>query len=452
MRKIVIVAVREYNAAVRTKTFLIGLLLMPILMGGSIAIQLLIQDKDRRYAIVDRTGQFFTIIAKEVDKHNTTKPPDSVTREETRAKILVEEVEAEADPDEQRLALSDRVRRGELTGFLEISAPARTKTQEKGDKAPEQPDELTIRLQSNRGSFDDFADVASRAISRKVQADRLEKLKRQMESQKDREKITEDEVKKIVAPVQVTPKGLSQRDPTTGKIEEYSGKDKAAPFIVPFALLMLMFMVIFMGATPLMQGVVEEKIQRIAEVLLGSVRPFELMMGKLLGLVAVSLTMSGVYLVGGFWLAHHYGFTRFFPVDLLLWFLLFQALAALMYGSLFVAVGAACSDFRETQNLLLPVMLLAMAPMFVLSKVLTEPNGSVSTWMSFFPFATPMLMIARQGIPPGIPLWQPIVGILVVLATTTLCVWVAGRIFRVGILMQGKGANLGQLVRWVVRG
>jgi ABC-2 type transport system permease protein len=71
--------------------------------------------------------------------------------------------------------------------------------------------------------------------------------------------------------------------------------------------------------------------------------------------------------------------------------------------------------------------------------------------MSFFPFATPMLMIVRLAVPP-LPLWQPVVGILVVLATTVVCVWVAGRIFRVGILMQGKGANIGQLVRWVVRG
>jgi len=72
--------------------------------------------------------------------------------------------------------------------------------------------------------------------------------------------------------------------------------------------------------------------------------------------------------------------------------------------------------------------------------------------MSFFPFATPMLMIARQAIPPGVPLWQPVVGILVVLATTVACVWVAGRIFRIGILMQGKGASISQLLRWVVRG
>src|SRR5262249_41440024 len=127
----------------------------------------------------------------------------------------------------------------------------------------------------------------------------------------------------------------------TGKVEEYSGKDKAAPFLVPFALLMLMFMVIFMGATPLMQGVVEEKLQRIAEVLLGSVSPFQLMMGKLLGLVGVSLTMSAVYLGGGYWLANHYGFARFFPIGLLLWFFLFRWWAAWLMAAMFVAVGAA---------------------------------------------------------------------------------------------------------------
>jgi ABC-2 type transport system permease protein len=72
--------------------------------------------------------------------------------------------------------------------------------------------------------------------------------------------------------------------------------------------------------------------------------------------------------------------------------------------------------------------------------------------MSFFPFATPMLMIARQSVPPGVPWWQPFVGVVILLAATLFCVWAAGRIFRVGLLMQGKGANLAQMARWVFRG
>jgi ABC-2 type transport system permease protein len=123
-----------------------------------------------------------------------------------------------------------------------------------------------------------------------------------------------------------------------------------------------------------------------------------------------------------------------------------------MFGSLFIAIGAACTDMKETQNLLWPVMLLAAMPLFLLGSVLHEPNGPVTRGLSFFPFATPTLMIARQAMPPGIPAWEPAVGVVLVLLTTIFCVYAAGRIFRVGILMQGKGARIGEMLKWVFRG
>jgi len=107
---------------------------------------------------------------------------------------------------------------------------------------------------------------------------------------------------------------------------------------------------------------------------------------------------------------------------------------------------------REIQTLMWPVMVLAMLPLFVALPVIKEPNSSFAFWASFFPPATPMIMIARQAVPPGIPLWQSALGVAVVLLTALGCVYAAGRIFRVGILMQGKGAKIGDLVRWVVRG
>jgi ABC-2 type transport system permease protein len=123
-----------------------------------------------------------------------------------------------------------------------------------------------------------------------------------------------------------------------------------------------------------------------------------------------------------------------------------------MFGSLFVAVGAACTDIKETQSLLMPVMLLATFPLFFLTKIVMEPDGAISTGLSFFPFATPSIMVARLAIPPGAPWWQPVLGVVIVLFTTILCVWIASRIFRVGLLMQGKGATFGELVRWVLKG
>jgi ABC-2 type transport system permease protein len=222
--------------------------------------------------------------------------------------------------------------------------------------------------------------------------------------------------------------------------------------LAPFGLLMLMFMVVMVGATPLMQGVVEEKMQRIAEVLLGSVRPFQLMFGKLLGTVGVSLTLVAVYIGGAYYAANKYGYADRLPAEIVGWFFAYQVLAIILYGSLFIAVGAACSDMKETQSLMWPVMVMAMLPMFVAFIVIREPNSPFATWASFFPPATPMLMIARQAVPPGIATWQPVLGIVLVLLTALFCVYAAGRIFRVGILMQGKGAKIGDMVRWVIRG
>jgi ABC-2 type transport system permease protein len=211
-------------------------------------------------------------------------------------------------------------------------------------------------------------------------------------------------------------------------------------------------MLIMVAGTPAMQGVVEEKMQRIAEMVLGSIPPFELMMGKLIGLMGVSLTLAALYLGGAYWAANHFGFADLISPAVMAWFIAYLIVAMLMYGSLFIAVGAACSDIRDTQTMLWPVMLLAMLPLFVWINVAQEPTSNFATAMSFFPTATPMLMMIRLAVPPGIAWWQPALGMLVMLITTVLCVYAAGRIFRVGILMQGKGASMRDLARWIVTG
>lgn len=247
-------------------------------------------------------------------------------------------------------------------------------------------------------------------------------------------------------------KGLSRRDPATGAITETSETSQLALYLLPAGFAGLMFMVIMLGATPLMQGVIEEKMQRIAEVLLGSVRPFQLMMGKLLGMVGVSLTLASVYLAIAGWVAVRQGYAQHIPLPVIAWFAVYLVLAVLMYGSVFIAIGAACTDMKETQTLLLPVALLICLPLFSLSYVLQEPNSPFAVAISLFPFATPMIMTVRQAVPPGVAFWQPLLGVFLVLGTTLLCVYCAGRIFRVGILLQGKGASLGELTRWLLRG
>lgn len=264
--------------------------------------------------------------------------------------------------------------------------------------------------------------------------------------------LSRDQVEALVRPVPLRVKGLVRRNPSTGVLEETSDEGQVALFLVPAALTALMFLVVMVGATPLMHGVIEEKSQRIAEVLLGSVRPFELMMGKLLGMLGVSLTLAAVYLGGAYWALDHYGFTEYLPPGLLAWFIVYQVLAVLMYGSLFIGIGAACTSAKESQVLMIPVVMLITVPLFTLRHIIQEPNSPFAVWASLFPFATPMLMVTRLGLSPGVPGWQPLLGVAGVLATTVLCVYAAGRIFRVGMLMQGQGAKLSDLARWMFRG
>jgi ABC-2 type transport system permease protein len=444
MRKMLVVAVREYLAAVRTKAFLITLIIMPVLMSGSILIQWLLKDyrdtKTKKFAIIDRTPgtRLYPAIEKTIQAYNE-KTIDPATHKAILPRFDLELVPASMNTSEaiaeQRLELSERVRKGELFGFLEISPEVLGWS--KGEMGKQEP---LLRYQSNRPTNLDFPHLIEKPLLHAIQDIRMDEAHLQ---------APREQIRAIMRPVSIEALGLTSRNPATGTIEDASLQGRIASVAVPIGFMMLMFMVIMMTATPLMQGVVEEKMQRIAEVLLGSIRPFDLMLGKLLGMTAVSLTITTVYLGSAYGAARQYGFAEYIPPDLLAWFVVFQALAALMYGSLFIAVGAACTDMKETQNLLWPVMLLAMLPMFLMGNVLQEPNSTVAVGLSFFPFATPMLMILRQSVPPGVPSWQPVLGVGLVMLATLLCVWVAGRIFRVGILMQGKGAKLNEMLRWV---
>jgi ABC-2 type transport system permease protein len=447
MRKMCVVAVREYLAAVRTKAFLVTLIIMPVLMSGSILVQWLLRDyhdtKTKKFAVVDRTpgSRLLPAIERVVQAYNE-KTISPGTQKPILPRFDLEMAPASANTPEaiaqQRLELSERVRKGDLFGFLDIGAEVLEPGQGETRKQ-----EIVVRYQSNRPTNMEFPRLIEGPLLVAIQDARMDEAHLN---------APREMVHRIMRPVSVDAMGLTNRNPVSGAIEDASLQSRIAPVAVPIGFMMLMFMVVMMTATPLMQGVVEEKMQRIAEVLLGSVRPFDLMLGKLLGMTAVSLTITTVYLGGAYWAARQYGFAEYIPADLLVWFVVYQALAALMFGSLFIAVGAACTDMKETQNLLWPVMLLVVMPMFLMSSVLQEPNSTLAVSLSFFPFATPTLMILRQSVPPGVPSWQPILGVALAMLTTLLCVWAAGRIFRVGILMQGKGAKIGEMMRWVFHG
>ena len=215
---------------------------------------------------------------------------------------------------------------------------------------------------------------------------------------------------------------------------------------------MLMFMVIFMAAQPMLESVIEEKSQRIAEVLLGSANPFQLMLGKLLGTVGRSLTVFAIYAIGAFLLAANRGWMELVPFEIMPRFLAFQIVGVLLYASIFMGVGASVSQLKEAQSMLLPVWMLMMSPLFIWFFIVRDPLGPLATAFSFFPPATPTTMVLRMATGQSIPVWQPILGLVLTLITTLLIVFLAARIFRVGILWQGKTPKLSEIFRWATTG
>ncbi len=448
MRKIWVIACREYKAAVRSKAFVVTLVLMPVLMGGSLGLQILFkkleETKEKHYAVIDRTGgELARSLHDAAEKYNQVDVFDPETKKQIAPKISLEIVEPENDDPETiaklRYDLSQRVDKDELEGIVEIG-PKVFEIRSAPPPGGKIDDEAAIRFQAKKPTQQRFMEWAGQEINKAIVSHRF-----------DEKKVDKARIEAMLQNAPVRYKALTKQT-SEGVYADSSEGAQIAHFMLPAVLIGLMFMVVMVGATPAMQGIVEEKGQRIAEVLLGSATPFQIMAGKLLGVIGVSLTMAAVYLIGGYVVADRYNVADSISTSLLIWFLVFQVMALVIFGSLFIAIGAAASDIKDTQTLLMPIMIIACLPFFALGPIMQDPNGKIAVACSFFPFATPMLLVARESVPPGVPLWQMIAGIALVLATTFVCVWAAGRIFRVGILMQGKGARFSDLCRWVVKG
>lgn len=437
MRKTLRLAIREYNAAVRTKAFFIMIVLVPFMMsGGLIAIRLSekhVDTTDKRIVVVDRSGTVAPALVQAAEARNKHEIIDPKSGRKTRPAYVIEAVAPDdADAQGQRVALSDRVRRKELWAFVEIGP------QVLDPKAA--PEARRVAYYAENAALDDARDWLQRPLNNHLRDQRLAAAG-----------VTEDARRDLLNWTGVEPLGLVTRD-ATGAVQDAQRADEGRAIGVPLAMLMLMFMMIMVGAMPLVSAVLEEKMQRIAEVLLGSVRPFQLMLGKLLGTLAVSFTVLAIYVGAGLLALQHLGWMDYVPLHLLPWFMVYMLAAILLFGSLLIALGAACNDLKEAQSLMMPVWLLLMIPMFTWLPVVKEPAGSFATTLSLIPPFTPILMMLRQTTPVGVPAWQPWVGLAGVLVCTTLCVWAAGRVFRVGILMQGKPPRLGTILRWAVRG
>jgi ABC-2 type transport system permease protein len=438
MRKTLKITLREYKVAVRSKAFLIMIMLVPVFMGGSIAVTTLLENRkdttDKRIAVVDRSGVIAAALQEAATKRNASELFDEETGKKVAPAYTIEIVPPSAEkPEAQRLRLSDRVRNKELHAFVEIGK----------DVVHPADDAQAARItyHAENSVFHDARKWIAQPINNHIRSLRLAEAG-----------LDEASVSALTRWTSVEGLGLISVDENTGQVKEAERSDEGKAILLPLGLMMLLFTMIMVGSTPLVSAVLEEKMQRIAEVLLGSVRPFQLMLGKLLGTVAVSLTAVVIYISGAIAVAYYLDVADHIPFHILPWFAVYQIAAILTFGAMFTAIGSACNDLKEAQSMMMPAWLLVMIPMMIWMPVVKEPLGSLATWASLIPPCTPMLMLVRQASPAAIPAWQPWAGLFGIVVFTTLCVWAAGRIFRVGILMQGKQPKLTDLARWAIRG
>ncbi len=243
------------------------------------------------------------------------------------------------------------------------------------------------------------------------------------------------------------------------------GSDTDDPqFFVAYMGTMFLYMVILIYAVSVMRATLEEKTSRIVEVIVSSMKPWHLMLGKILGVGAVSLTQIAVWLSMGA-LAVGAGIPMLIAarpelanldtvVAVLpgLWLLiLFVGLflfGFFMYSGLYAAVGAMCSTDEEAQQAQFPVMMFLIIPILFVLQAIQEPLTPLVTWLSLFPLFSPVLMWARVA-GGGVPGWQIGLSFVLMGATVIGVAWLAGRIYKVGILMAGKKPSLPELWRWV---
>jgi len=243
------------------------------------------------------------------------------------------------------------------------------------------------------------------------------------------------------------------------------GADIEEPeFLVAYIGAFLLHMVIMLYAVAVMRATLEEKTNRIVEVIISSMKPWHLMLGKILGVGAVSMTQMGIWLLSGVLMftmglpmlisarpemASMAEVIEFLPgFGLLALFVGYFVFGFFMYSGLYAAVGAMCNSDEEAQQAQWPILMLLIIPIVMVTNVIGNPNSTMAITLSLVPLFSPILMWGRVA-GGGVPAWQIGLSFVLMLFAIFAIAWVAGRIYKVGILMAGKRATLPELLRWI---
>jgi ABC-2 type transport system permease protein len=440
MKKFFAVVKREYVQRVRSKFFVVATILGPIMMAAFTVVPALMfgikSGGPTRLAIIDQTGKMYERVAKELtsdrgarEQSNNQKPeepPGLNQSPQQRAKqngnmiqgsFAVEETKLDGRSlDQARRDLDARVSRKELEGYIILP-----------------PD----MLQNGQPEFSarNTADVFTQS--------RVENsINRALRSQRMVENgIDEKKIEKMSEPISLK---------TTGS----GGKESKgeSSFYLVFGLGLLIYMSVLLYGQFVLGAVIEEKETRIAEILFSSMRSFPLMMGKLIGVSLVALTQLGIWAVAflsfSAWLAGSNFSLPHIPPLVFLFFALFFLLGYFIYATVYAVVGSMVTTTQEGGQLALPVVLLLVMGFYLSFNIIRSPNSSLAFWASMFPFFAPITMLVRI-VTEMPPLWQILLSFGIGIVTIIGLMWLAARIYRVGMLMYGKKATIPEVLKWI---
>jgi len=427
--KLFIVAAAEAAMAIRSKAFIIGMMFVPVMSAASIGLQRISQRQidsvPRRFAVVDETRTLYEPLAQIAADYNASLTAGRA--QPSGAQMLPEQVQAGGrSMDDVRRELVARVRAKQLKAFVEIPADAVL-----GGAG------ARVRYYSPEASDTALPRWIESAVSRAALNERFRTSG-----------VDRGEIMRLTRQLPLVRLDLPSID-ARGVVQEAVAIDVVRTFAAPMITMMLLLFVVLSSAPALLNSVLEEKLSRTNEVMLGSVSPFQFMGGKLVGSVAVSLVVAAVYMTAVYFAARTWGYADMVTPRMLVWFVVYGLIGVFLFGAVFISIGAACNDIKDSQTMMMPAMLVVMLPILMWPNILRAPTSAFAVVLSLVPTATPFVMLPLATIPPGPPMWQQAAGVTLSVATTVLLVWAAGRVFRVGLLMQGRSASFRDMMRWV---
>jgi ABC-2 type transport system permease protein len=423
MHKIWLIIKREYLVRVRKKTFIISTVLFPLLYLGLIFGSGYLMAKSGRnlkVALIDSSGYF---TKDRIDKENLA---DSSSR-----LILVDQSAENIEKNMDKLGFD---------AYIVIPSTA------SWDKPL-----ANIPLNTTRMFSMEAATPVKNKLNIIWNAIKNEKLG------------IDDDKKRILEQSNITiyPKNLKDKKANSG----------IATIIGSFSAI-LIYIILMLYGSQVMMGVMEEKTNRIAEVIVSSVKPFQLMIGKILGIGLVCLTQIMLWItfifiiynvtaatgnsdmMSGMVGSIQEVFTSTNMPVLLFCFVFYLLGGFFFYSSLFAAVGSAVNeDMREAQSLSFPLMMPIIFSVAVMGAVLKDPTGPLAFWGSLIPFTSPIVMMVRLpfGVPGTVPWWQLGLSMFLLIAGFIFTTWFAGKIYRTGILMYGKKPSWKEMIKWAFR-